>query len=363
MGSAVHGAPRVGSPASAGSAAASTQRHRYGAELSSARAALVALVAGGALAVTAVRAAELLVVVAVVQAAFVLAWVFGAAVAVVPGESFDGPEGEVELGPTPTLLGSPDPDPAGTADEPANAGHLDVPALQPPAPQPAAYAPAPAAAAMPGRIGAVIIGAATAVAADYAVMRWPHSALSPMLGILGLAVPVMFAHQLTRGVVRARVVESLSGIALVVAAVVALPALVQLRHEVGGGYLVAATTLAGGVAVALGLLVDLVWPRPRFDPDVPRGLSGVALGTAAGAGIGAYLLRHEPQFTTAQAVLYCAGIAAVSALVGVASSLVGYSSPAAGSLPGRARLLRPVALALLPLMLVAPAAYVLLVSA
>ena len=216
---------------------------------------------------------------------------------------------------------------------------------------------------MPGRIGAVLIGGGTAAATDFAVLHWPHSALAPMLGILGLAVPVMFAHQLTRGVIRARVVESLSGIALIIAAVVALPALVQLRHEAGGGYMVAATTLAGGVAVALGLLVDLVWSRPRFDPDVPRGLTGVVIGTAAGAAIGAYLLRHQPQFTTGQAVLYCAGIAAVSALVGVATSLVGYSSPASGSVPGGARLLRPIAVALLPLMLVTPAAYVLLVSA
>ena len=362
MGSLVHVAARVGSSATGGPATVD-RPNAQGAQMSSARAALVALVAGGALALAAARAVELLVVVAVVQAAFVLAWVFGAAVAAAPGESFDGPEGEVQMGPSPALLGSPHPDPAVAADGPEDVGRPGLAELEPPATRSVPGSAAPAALAMPGRIGAVIIGAAAAAATDYAVMRWPHSALSPMLGILGLAVPVMFAHQLTRGVMRARVVESLSGIALVVTAVVALPALVQLRHEVGGGYLVAATALAGGVAVALGLLVDLVWSRPRFDPDVPRGLSGVALGTAAGAAIGAYLLRHEPQFTTTQAVLYCAVIAAVSALVGVATSLVGYSSPATGSLPDRARLLRPVALALLPLMLVVPAAYVLLVSA
>ena len=274
------------------------RRQRFGAEMSAARGALIALLAGAALAYSAARPVALLVVVAVIQAAFLLAWAFGAAVAVVPGESFDGADGEVEMGPTPPVA------------HPVQDDTL------------------PAAGAMPGRLGAIIIGAGTAAATDFAVMHWPHSALSPMLGILGLAVPVMFAHQLIRGVIRSRVVESLSGIALMIAAVVALPALVQLRHEAGGGHMVAATTLAGGVAVALGLLVDLVWSRPRFDPDVARGLSGVVLGTVAGAAIGAYLLRNQPQFTTAQAILYCAGIAAVSALVGVAASLVVYSSPA-----------------------------------
>jgi hypothetical protein len=326
--------PEPETPDSGPPEAVPARAQRFGAEMPAGRAALIALVAGGALAYAAAHAVGLLVVVAIIQAAFLCAWAFGAAVAVVPGESFGGPEGEVELGPTPASPGPSDP-----------AGAL------------------PAAGAMPGRLGAIVIGAGTAAATDFAVLHWPHSALPPMLGILGLAVPVMFAHQLIRGVVRARVVESLSGIALIIAAVVALPALVQLRHEAGGGHMVAATALAGGVAVAVGLLFDLVWSRPRFDPEVPRGLTGVVIGTVAGAAIGAYLLRDQPQFTTAQAVLYCAGIAAVSALVGVATSLVGYSSPTNGPVPDVARLLRPVAVALLPLMLVTPAAYVLLVSA
>ena len=330
-------------------------RRDRGVELSAARAAVVALVTAGALAFAAERTVELLVIVAVVQAAFVVAWVMGAAVAVVPGESFDGPDEVVELGPTPSLLGGPAPEATETAAvvqapkrPPAGSAELD---------------PEPEASAMPGRIGAVLIGAVAAVAADLVVMHWPHSQLSPLLGIIGLAVPAMFAHQLIRGVVRARVVESLSGIAMIIVAVIALPSLIQLRHEIGGGHMAAAAALSSGVAVAVGLLVDLVWSRPRFDPSVPRGLTGVVLGAAAGTAVGVYLLRNLSQFTTERAVLYCAAIAAASALVGVATSLISYSSPLTGPVGRNAQLLRPVALSLLPMMLVAPGAYVLFLNA
>lgn len=321
-------APTIEPPASG-----TAQPRRAGAEMASTdvpalRAAFVALVAGGAVALSAVHPVQLLVVIATVQVAFVLAWVLGAPAAVGPGGSVDGPDDEVRTGRRPLTDGG-----------------------------------GPAAAAMPGRTGAVLIGVGAAAATDFAVMRWPHSALSPMLGILGLAVPVMFTHQLIRGVVRARVVESLSGIALIVAAVAALPALLQLRHEIGGDHLVAAAALAGGVAVAVGLLVDLVWSRPRFDPDVPRGLSAVVLAAVAGGLIGAHALGDQPQFSFPKAVLYCTGTALVSALVAVAASMIGYSSPTTGPVTAAARLLRPVALALLPLMLVSPAAYVLLLSA
>ena len=84
---------------------------------------------------------------------------------------------------------------------------------------------------MPGRIGALIIAVLAAVASDAVMSAWPHSQLGPLIGVLGLAVPAMFVHQLARGVVRSRVVESLSAVAVVVVATVALSALIQLRHE------------------------------------------------------------------------------------------------------------------------------------
>ena len=223
---------------------------------------------------------------------------------------------------------------------------------------------------MPGRIGAVLIAVAAAAGADVAVNAWPTSALSPLLAPLGLGILVMFIHQLTRGVVRARVVESLSGVATVLVAAIALTAFAQLRNEFEGRSMAIAAVLASGGAVAIGLLADLVWSRPRFDPEVPRGLLSVVVGGAAGAAVGGWVLRDSDQLTTSHAVLICAGLAVLSVLVSVGTAFIGYGLGEAPAAPSsefavvhRPRpVLRPLPEAIIPIALVAPAAYVLFLS-
>ncbi len=101
---------------------------------------------------------------------------------------------------------------------------------------------------------------------------WPHGRLGTLLAVLGLALPVMFVHQLARGAARVQVVSSLSAVAVLVLAEVSLPALLQLRHEFGagalGGRVVATAVAAVAGALVVGCLVDLVMPAPRFDPAV-----------------------------------------------------------------------------------------------
>lgn len=222
-------------------------------------------------------------------------------------------------------------------------------------------------ATVPGRIGTVLIGAAAAAGADIAASIRPHDALAPMLVVLGLTIPAMFVHQLTRGVVRRYVVESVSGIAVVVVAVVALSALLQLRHEFDGARMTEAAAVVAGVAVALAYLVDLVWSRPRFDPQVPRGLTGVVVGIAGATVAGVLVLRALTQYGNPVAALLCGIIAAVAALVSVSASMIAAGiavgiavdtpRPVPGGVGGK---LRPVAVAILPLSLVAPVAYLLL---
>ena len=216
-------------------------------------------------------------------------------------------------------------------------------------------------AALPGRIGAMIIGGLAAVGADVAVSLRPHDALSPVLFVLGLAVPAMFVHQLTRGVVRSRVVESVSGIAVVVVSVVALTALVQLRHESDGATLAEAAIWAVGLAVAVASFVDLVWSHPRYDVDVPRGFTATVLGTAAGTSAGTFALRDLGQFTTGRALVLCGICAVAGAVVAV---VVGFIAQGLSDSPTdpTVRRVRPVAFGILPLALVAPAAYVVLLS-
>lgn len=149
--------------------------------------------------------------------------------------------------------------------------------------------------AVHGWFGALVVAGLAAAGADVAVSVWPQGGLGTMLAVLGLAVPVLFVHQLWRGAARARLVESLGWIAVLIVAEAALPALLQLRHEFAT---LAGVNVAFGVAVVvagaslIGYLVDLVSAVPRFDPQVPRGLLAV-LGAAAAGAIAGYLTLRD----------------------------------------------------------------------
>lgn len=208
---------------------------------------------------------------------------------------------------------------------------------------------------MPGRIGALVIATLAAIASDAAVSAWPHSQLGPLIGVLGLAVPAMFVHQLARGVVRSRVVESLSSVAVVVVATVALSALIQLRHETDGR-VTSTAVAAGGAALAAGLLVDSVLPIMRFDPEVPRSLGGVVVSLVVGSVVGFVRLHGTVEFSTGRAVLLGAAIGVIAGLLGVGFSYVTHTLPTSAI---TVRVLRPVLVAVLPIAVLAPVAYVL----
>lgn len=210
--------------------------------------------------------------------------------------------------------------------------------------------------AMPGRIGGIVLGALAAVGADLAVSRFPSGQLGSLLFVAGLALPAMFIHQLTRGVVRTRVVESLSDIALLVVCVLALAALPQLRHETGGAAMTSAVLAAATTALVLGHLVDTVWSAPRWDPAVPRGLPAVIAGVA-GAATASYLRLHGTvEFTASRAALVGGMIGAVTGLFAVGAGFIDQATTAP---QGRVAVLRPVFAALIPIALSAPVSYLL----
>ena len=186
---------------------------------------------------------------------------------------------------------------------------------------------------LPGRIGALLMGVAASAAADLLVLRYHQHGYQPILGVLGVAIPVMFIHQLTRGVVRSRVVESLADITVLLLAVTAVAGLVLLRYE-GNGQREVLTVVA---AMTAGLLVDhltdLVAPAPRFDPQVDRGLPGVVLGIAAGAAMGMLLLRHDLDFGGGRAAFAGGAIAAVASLLSIGASFAGVHSTLAAATP------------------------------
>src|SRR5581483_2817708 len=138
------------------------------------------------------------------------------------------------------------------------------------------------------------IAALAAVASDVTVSVWPHGRLGTLLAVLGLAMPVMFVHQLMRGAARIQVVSSLSAVAVLVLAEVSMAALLQLRHEFGtalGGRVACAAVAALAGALVIGCLVDLIFAAPRFDSAVPRGLPGLLAAAGLGGAVG-YLLLH-----------------------------------------------------------------------
>jgi hypothetical protein len=214
---------------------------------------------------------------------------------------------------------------------------------------------------MPGRWGGVLIAAMASAGADVCVSVWPHGKLGTLLAVLGLAVPVLFVHQLARGAARVQVVSSLAAIALLVVAEVALPSLLQLRHEFRapdiGGTVVSATVLAIAGALVVGYLIDFVLPSPRFDADVPRGLPALIGSAAMGAAMGYLRLRNEDAFGHGRAVFVGAALGAIAGLVAVAGTFVLHTTSAR---PRRiVAALRAVLGPVVPLCLVAPAAFLL----
>ncbi len=223
---------------------------------------------------------------------------------------------------------------------------------------------------MPGRLGGLVLGAAAGAAADTLVMVFQRGQLGTVLPVLGLAVLVPFVHQLTRGVVRNRVVESLSDTALLVVSVVSLASVIELFHafgEVGSARTVAGGVLSGvvgaaAVALAIGLLVDVVAPVPRFDPAVRRGLLATLVGGAVGAALG-YTRLHSAaaiEFAGGRGAFVGVAVGLVVGLLGVGASfaMATVTAPAAPAGPWPARL-RVLLTALVPLALVSPIGYML----
>ena len=145
---------------------------------------------------------------------------------------------------------------------------------------------------VPGALGGMILSAATALAADVALLvRDDARPLTPVTGVLGVAMLGALVHQLTRRPDRARLTASLTATTMLVV-LVALGALYlpaeETRGEAALVALVAAATVAaagaellpstavvrGAVAVVVGLAVGAVF----------GGVTGLAMGSALLAG-------------------------------------------------------------------------------
>lgn len=213
---------------------------------------------------------------------------------------------------------------------------------------------------MPGRRGALIIAAGAAAAADVAASVWPQGRLGTLLAVLGLAVPAMFVHQLLRGAARVRIVSSMAATAMLVFGEVSLAALLQLRHEFGtveGGKVASTAAAAMAGALVIGCLVDLLFPAPRFDPAVGRGLLGLIASAGLGGSLGYLMLRQQSEFGVGRATFTGAALGAVAGILAIATAFVLHTTPRPPTALGRR--LRPALSAVLPMAVVSPVAFLL----
>jgi len=214
--------------------------------------------------------------------------------------------------------------------------------------------------APPGRIGGTVLGLGTAAAADFALLARDRVSLLALLGVLAAALPAMLLHQLSRGVLRVRVTESLAGIAVLLTAVVALSAAVALARAVDGPRLVAAVVVGAGAGLVAARLADAVAPAPRLADDVAHGLVAVLAAGLAGAAGGA-LVATGALVADGARHLDAAGGALLGGIVAVLAALVavgiGYLAATAGpSQRGSAAALAYLGMAV-PLALTAPVGY------
>lgn len=211
--------------------------------------------------------------------------------------------------------------------------------------------------ALPGRVGGLLIGAGAAVGADAALLIRQPATLAGLLGVLGLCVPALLVHQLSRGVVRVRVTESLSGVTVLCTAVAAVASHLALVRTVDGPRLVSAVVVSAGLALVAGHLVDTVLPVPRLSPEVPQGLLGVGLAVAVGALAGAAHSVGAHRVDLAGGAGLGAVVAGVAALVALG---VGYLAQTVEPLRvPLAGLAMPYLRVALPLALTAPVGYLL----
>lgn len=210
--------------------------------------------------------------------------------------------------------------------------------------------------AVSGWLGALVLAGLAAGAADAVTSAWPHARLGVLLAVAGLAVPTMFVHQLWRGAARAQVLDSLGGIALLVLAEVALPALAQARHdfrEAGSDVALAIIAISCG-GLFVGLLLEMIVTVPHWDANAARGLPGVLGSAVAGAVLGVAVLRGSPQIGGGAALLAGAGLGALVALLAIG---VGYLTSTAPSVAGDRSRLRPWLDVVVPVCLAAPVGF------
>jgi hypothetical protein len=208
--------------------------------------------------------------------------------------------------------------------------------------------------ATPGPVGGLLLGLASAATADTLVLVGNGTGVSPLLVVFGLLFPLLLVHQLTRGVVRTRLTESLSGLAAECVAVTALACYLELQQS--SRPVAAAALLAATLGLLAGRLMDIVRPVQAFAAGVFHGVAGVFAAAVVGAGT-ALLRLHPGHLPVPTTVLLGAGLGGTVGVMAVGAAYITQTVQPLRTAFAPATL--PVLRVLFPLAVTAPVAYLL----
>jgi hypothetical protein len=231
----------------------------------------------------------------------------------------------------------------------------------------------------PGLVGAIAISAGAAAASDGVLLKAHHVSLTDFATIVALAFLLALFWQIARPH-RTRVTESLAATLTAVVLAVSGGAYLTLRAGLNGeqsafagGHAATAALLGVATVLGVGRLVDAFWARPALSASRDRGLPGLVLGLAAAAGVGAWYGSQAAQspnvspggpLSSSGAMWIALVAAAVAAVIdaGIDAGLAtldrdrpSSGAPAPRPAPWPARL---VVVAMLPILVAAPPAYV-----
>lgn len=176
-------------------------------------------------------------------------------------------------------------------------------------------------ATLEGPRASLALGVLAAAGADLAMLLPRRPELGGLLAVLGLAFLATVVQQMLRRH-RDELVASLSGALLLVSAVCGLAALLPLGRTAADRTVAVTAVLAVGAALVVAHLVDLVLPRPRITPEVPRGLVALPLAVIAGAGVAVARHGAGTLADTLSAVIFGAVLGGVAALISLTASYV-----------------------------------------
>lgn len=138
-----------------------------------------------------------------------------------------------------------------------------------------------------GTVATLTVGAALAIAVDWAAADWTPVSMLPITVMLAVAFQAAVFWQLLRPK-RSEVIESLGFTMILCVAVCGYTCYIALSRLDSAPPAMYSAIVAAGTAILAARAVDLVMPDPRINRQVTRGAFGIVIGTMCGTASAAY---------------------------------------------------------------------------